>query len=216
MTDKELEGHVEQSLDWDPAVDTTDIGVNVDHGIVTLRGNVRSYAQKMEAERVVLRVYGVKAVANDLHVTVGADARQPDGAIAQAAVDALKWNAQVPAGVSVSVSDGWIRLTGSVDWIYQKDAAMRSVRDMVGVRGVTNEITVRQREVNVADLKSKIEAALKRSAEVDARRIAVMAIDGKIVLSGSVRSLAEREEAEHAAWAAPGVSAVDDRIVIMP
>jgi osmotically-inducible protein OsmY len=216
MTDKELQQHVRNALDWDPSVDVADVGVTVDNGIVTLHGDIKSYTEKVNAERVALGVYGVKAVANDLNVRIATGGQRTDSDIAAAAVNAFKWSSQVPADrVSVVVSNGWITLKGEVDWYFQKDAAGRAVRDLLGVVGVSNNITVRP-HVNVADVKAQIEAALKRSAEVDARRINVTATDGKIVLSGNVHSWAERREAVDAAWAAPGVRAVDDRMAIVP
>jgi osmotically-inducible protein OsmY len=131
-------------------------------------------------------------------------------------VTALRWNTIIPQEhVTVSVSDGWLTLNGTVDWQYQKEAAARLVRDLTGVKGVTNNITIKSR-VHTADVKTKIEDAFRRSAEIDARRINVTAIDGQVVLSGNVRSWAERQEAERAAWAAPGVSSVDDRITVVP
>jgi osmotically-inducible protein OsmY len=216
MTDKDLKQHIEDTLNWEPSIDAADIGVSVDNGVVTLRGDVTSYAAKSTAERVTLCVYGVKAVANDLNVRLPGDSQRTDADIAQAAVNALQWNAVVPANrLSVVVSNGWITLKGNLDWQYQKDAAARTVRDLRGVRGVSNEITVQPR-VRVGDVQEKIAAALKRSAEIDARRIAVAAQDGKVILTGNVRSWAEREEAERAAWAAPGVTQVDDRLSVMP
>lgn len=216
MTDKDLKQHVQNALDWEPSVDASDIGVSVDEGVVTLRGNVRSYTEKIEAERVALRVYGAKAVANDLDVRFIGGHERTDTDIAQAAVAALKWNSVVPAvRVTAAVSQGWITLKGTLDWQYQKDAAARAVRDLTGVRGVTNEIVVTPR-VSIGDVQAKIEAAFKRSAEIDARRVAVTAQDGNVILTGNVRSWAERQEAEQAAWAAPGVRHVDDRLTITP
>jgi osmotically-inducible protein OsmY len=216
MTDRQLQEHVQNALDWEPSVDAADIGVTVEKGIVTLRGDIKSYAEKAAAERVALRVYGVKAVANDLVVRIGTDLKRTDSEIAQAAVNVLKWNSRLPADrITVAVSNGWVTLKGTVDWNYQRDAATKTVRDLMGVVGVANGIEVKA-HVSVADVQSKIQAALTRSAEVDARRINVSALDGKVVLSGNVRSWAEREEARHAAWAAPGVKEVEDRMAIVP
>ena len=216
MTDKELKQHVQNALDWEPSLDATDVGVSVDGGVVTLRGNVGSYSEKMTAERVALRVYGAKAVANDLAVHLPSSFERTDTEIAQAALAALKWNTVVPNDhVTVTVANGWVTLSGTVNWNYQRDAAARTVRDLMGVKGVTNSIIVKP-QVKTIDVRDKIEAAFKRSAEVDARRISVVADDGTVILSGNVHSWAERQEAERAAWAAPGVTLVDDRLTVVP
>ena len=216
MTDRELQRHVEDALGWEPSFDAADIGVSVDNGVVALRGDVKTYTARSAAERVVLAVYGVKAVANDLNVRLAGEYQRTDSDIAQATVNALQWNTVVPTNrVSVAVSNGWITLKGNLDWQYQKEAAARAVRDLTGVRGVTNGIAVQSR-VKSTDVRDKIEAAFKRSAEIDARRITVTAQDDKVILSGNVRSWAERQKAEHAAWAAPGVTQVEDRLSIAP
>ena len=216
MTDRQLQEHVQNALDWEPSIDSADIGVSVDKGVVTLRGDVKTYAERAAAERVALGVYGTKAVANDINVRLGTEAKRSDSEIAQAVLLALRWSSVVPdQKIAVSVSNGWVKLSGSVDWDYQRSAAARTVRDLMGVVGVSNLITV-EAHVSTADVQNKIEAALKRSAEVDARRINVSASDGKVVLSGNVHSWFEREEARRAAWAAPGVQDVEDRISIVP
>ena len=189
MTDRELKAHVETALDWEPSVDASDVGVSVEDGVVTLRGNVRSYAEKGTAERVALHVYGVKAVADELNVRLLAGYERSDTDIAQVAVAALKWNTLVPADrVTVTVSNGWLTLRGTLEWQYQKAAAGTAVQHLTGVKGITNEIVVKP-QANAADVQAKIEAAFKRSAEIDARRINVNA---------------------------PGVTRVDDRITIAP
>jgi len=216
MTDRDLKQHVENALEWEPSFDAADIGVSIDGGVVTLRGEVSSYAAKSAAERVALRVYGVKAVANDLTVRLLTSFERNDTDIAQAAVTALTWNAAVPGNrVTLTVSNGHLTLNGTLDWQFQKEAAARAVRDLTGVKGVTNHIIVKP-HVQAGDVQAKIEAAFKRSAEIDARRVSVTATGGTIVLNGHVRSWAERQEAERAAWAAPGVSQVDDRITVVP
>jgi osmotically-inducible protein OsmY len=216
MTDRQLQEHVQNALDWEPSIDAADIGVSVDKGVVTLRGDVKTYAERAAAERAALAVYAVKAVANDIDVRLGNEAKRSDSEIAQAVLSALRWSSLIPdEKIAVSVSNGWVTLSGSVDWDYQRSSAARAVRDLSGVVGVSNLISL-EPQVSAADVKTKIEAALKRSAEVDARRINVSASDGKVVLSGNVHSWFERNQARQAAWAAPGVTDVEDRISIVP
>lgn len=219
MTDQQLRQDVQDALDWEPSVDTTDIGVTIEDAVVTLRGNVGSYAQKQTAERVTLGVYGVKAVANDLTVRLISGAERTDTEIAAAAVAALEWNTVVPPNrLTVTVVNGWVTLHGTVDWYHQMAAAERVVRSLAGVKGVSSAIVIQPpvMPVKTTDVAAKIEAAFTRSAEIDARRIRVAAEDGTVTLTGHVRSWAERQEAERAAWAAPGVTRVDDRISVVP
>jgi osmotically-inducible protein OsmY len=216
MQDRELLVHVKNALDWEPSVDGSGVAVAVDDGVVTLRGDVSSYVEKHTAERTVLHVYGVKAVANDLVVRIPHGSERSDTAIAQDSVNALSCNSLVPADrVTVSVANGWVTLNGTLDWYYQIDAAERTVRNVPGVKGVSSAVVL-QPLVKPVDVHERISAALHRSAEVDARRIAVVANEGQVILTGHVRSFAEREAAERAAWSAPGVTSVDDRITVVP
>jgi osmotically-inducible protein OsmY len=214
MTDLELKKSVESELNWEPSINAAEIGVAAKDGVVTLTGHVSSYWQKLAAERAALRVAGVKAVANELEIRLALTSERTDEDIARAAVNALNWSSSVPADrIKVKVSKGWITLEGSVEWQYQKSAAENAVRDLTGVKGVINLIDVKP-QVSKVVVKSAIEAALKRSAEVDASRITVETDGDKVTLRGSVRSWFERDEAERAAWAAPGVRRVDNRIAI--
>ena len=211
-TDSELRRDVERELEWDPSIDARNIGVAAKNGVVTLTGYVSSYADKWRAERIAKRVSGVTALANEIEVKLSTERTDPD--IAEAARAALKSDSRVPADrIKVIVERGWVTLEGTVDYYYQKSAAESDVRYIAGVRGVTNALVVTPK-VSPTDIRMKIEEALKRSAQLDANRISVETEGSKVVLSGTVRSWAEREEAEMAAWAAPGVTQVENKIKV--
>ena len=211
-TDQEIQTDVLAELRWDHSVQANEIGVAVKDGVVTLTGTVDTYLKKWKAEEAAHRVTGVTAVANDITVrTIG---ERTDADIAAAAVHALRWNASIPADkIQVTVDKGWVSLKGEVEWQYQKEEAGRAVRPLWGVKALSNLIVVKP-HASPTDLKKKIEAALVRSAEVDASNITVEVQGSKAILKGKVRSWAEKQEAERTAWLAPGITSVDSQIKV--
>jgi len=215
-SDIDIKRDVEAELRWNPDIDATDIAVAVKNGVVTLSGFVRSYAQKFEAEQTAKRVNGVAAVANDIEVRLPVFNQRPDPEIARDAVAEIQNNLPYSSDhVRVVVRDGWVTLEGSVEWNYQRERAEQVVRRVRGVKGITNLIELQPR-VPPVEVKHKIEEAFRRSAELDANRITVETEGGLVTLRGTVRSWAERQEAERVAWATPGVVRVNNLITISP
>jgi osmotically-inducible protein OsmY len=212
--DSDIKRDVEDELRWDPDIDATDIGVAVHNGVVALSGFVRSYAQKTQAERDAKRVAGVVGVANDIEVRLPALDQRPDPDIVRDAVTALRTELPYSSeNIRVVAKDGWVTLEGNVEWNYARERAESAVKRVRGVRHVTNAIAVKP-TVAPHEIRRKIEDAFRRSAELDASRITVEANGSEVILRGTVKSWAERQEAERAAWAAPGVTKVDNRVMV--
>jgi hyperosmotically inducible protein len=214
MSELQLRQDVVDELEFEPSVDAAHIGVAVDKGVVTLTGHVASYAEKQAAIAAVRRVKGVRAIAEEIEVRYPMDKKTSDDEIAQRAIDILGWDTMVPSdAIQVMVHNGWVTLTGSVDWYYQKKHAEEDVRKLSGVRGVTNTIKIKP-SAQAEDVKRKIEEALKRHAEIEASAIQVTVRErNKVILEGKVGSWDERHAVENAAWSAPGVKSVEDRMI---
>jgi osmotically-inducible protein OsmY len=215
MNDRELRQNVIDELDFEPSIDAADIGVTAENGVVTLSGHVPSYAQKMAAERAAWRVKGVKAIAEEIQVRLPTDKKHNDDEIAQRALSVLAWDVVVPRdSVHVRVQNGWVTLSGEMDWNYQREAALADVRKLAGVSGVFNDITLKP-SVQVGDVKQRITDALKRHAEVEASQIQISVRDGGTVeIEGGVDNWDERQAVVRAAWSAPGVRAVSEHLRI--
>lgn len=215
MSDASLRQDIIDELDFEPSVNAAHIGVTAENGVVTLSGHVGSYTEKLAVEKAVKRVKGVQALAEEIKVRFPEDKKTADDEIAARAVALLHWSAVVPEGhVMVKVQDGWINISGQVDWQYQRAAAEAEVRRLSGVAGVVNGITIKPR-VQPVDIKRRIEDALRRHAEIEAQEIRVSVEDGgRVSLEGHVRDWREREAVENAAWSAPGVVRVEDRLRI--
>jgi osmotically-inducible protein OsmY len=215
MSDLQLRQDVVDELEFEPSVNAAHIGVAVDKGVVTLGGHVGSYAEKTAAVRAARRIRGVRAIADDIEVRYASDKKTSDDEIAKRAIDILEWDTVVPSGsIDVTVREGWVTLSGNVDWYYQKKAAEEDIQKLSGVRGVINTIEIKPR-LKADDVKKKIEDALKRHAEVEAKEIRVTVRDNdRVILEGKVDNWDERYAVENAAWSAPGVRSVEDRLLV--
>jgi osmotically-inducible protein OsmY len=200
-----------RELQWAPSVTHEHIGVAVTGGIVTLSGTVPSFIEKSEAEKAAQRVAGVKAVVEKIEVKLPGSLHGDDQEIARKVIEQLRWHAQVPDHlVKASVENGWVDLTGEVDWAYERYAAEDAIRGLMGIKGISNRITIKVKVGEPGEIKAKIEAALKRAAEREADRITVRVQGSRVILSGKVRSFAELRDVKGAAFSAPGVMSVDD------
>jgi osmotically-inducible protein OsmY len=213
-SDSQVQHDVIAELKWEPSVHAARIGVEVKNGVVTLAGHVDTYAEKWNAERATQRVAGVKAIATELKVQLSSLHQRTDADIAETADNVLQWSSTLPTGaVKVMVEDGWVTLSGNVDWQYQKQAARESVRHLLGVLGVNDHIAIKP-GLNAAVVKSDIEAALQRTAVAEAKMIRVEVMGNEVTLTGSVHNWAERETATNSAWASSGVRKVHDNMTL--
>ena len=213
-TDAQLQQDVIAELKWEPSVNAAHIGVEVGDGIVTLAGHVGSYAEKWDAERAAQRVSGVKALAVEMDVKLSFSSKRSDADIAGSVENALTWSTYIPDGrVKVMVENGWVTLSGDVDWEYQRKTAEKAVRYLMGVTGVSNLVALKPK-VSLSAVKAEIEAALKRRASADAKKITVDVKGSDVTLTGTVHSWSERDTARNSAWSTPGVCNVVDKMAI--
>lgn len=213
-TDLKIKQDVLDELEWQPEIDETQIGVIVKDGIVTLEGTVDSYTKKMAAEKAAKNVYGVKAVVEDIKVKYSAGNGKSDEEIAKTSVNALKWNASVPSdAIKIKVEDGWVYLSGEVPWEYQKNAAKNAITKLYGVKGVVNNISIKQ-ALTPFEVENRIAKAFERSARLESKKINVKVDGHTVVLTGTVHSVAEKDEARRAAFFAPGVTKVENNLVV--
>jgi len=213
-TNLQLQKDVADELKFEPAVDPADIGVTARDGVVTLSGKTKSYAEKWSAVRAAERVWGVKVVVDEITVVLPSMFQHTDEDVARAIVNALRWDVAVPEDrITAHVEQGWVILKGTVDYKYQQVAAEDAIRNLAGVKGITNHIKFKP-PATPSDVRMQIENALRRAAESEARKIQIEVIGNKVTLRGQVHSWGERKEAERAAWSAPGVAEVEDDLVI--
>lgn len=214
-TDSQLQTDVMQEIKWDPSVTHEHIGVAVNNGIVTLTGTVPSYVEKWGAEKATQRVAGVKAVVEKIEVNLPGEHEREDEALAKAIVEQFKWNVRVPDQlVKASVENGWVKLSGEVEWDFQRKAAEKCVRELTGVKSISNSITIKSKKIQPEVVKRRIEEALKRDVVREARKISVEVNGSKVTLSGDVHSFTDMWNAKGAALSAPGVTSVESKLHI--
>lgn len=214
MNDKILRTAVEDELSWEPSIEAEHVGVTAEAGVITLTGHVTNYAQKLAAEQAAKRVKGVRAIAQEIEIRFPNEKKTSDDQIAKRALDIIAWDSTIPdAKVQVKVQNGFITLSGEVEWFYQRDDAESAIRKLAGIKAIVNDIRIKPR-VMASDIKQRIETALKRNADLEADTIKVSVNNGRVTLDGKVKAWYERDLAERTAWAAPGVVWVDDQINI--
>lgn len=214
--DSQIQQDVIYQLKWNPFLKVSEIGVSVKHGIVTLSGTVNSYAQKVEAEKCAKKVVGVRGIAQDIQIAVSPMIARTDAEIAESVLNALKWHSAVPDDlITVKVEDGVVTIDGELEWEYQRSSAKHVVSNLNGVTSVVDRLKLKPR-ASVVDVENKISAAFHRTATIDAERIAVEVAGKTAILRGKVRSYAEKEDAEDAAWSAPGISTVVNYLELVP